>query len=128
LSVFLGNLPPPPDIDFSAFARANEMQKTILRLIATSAYEFNLPNVASDLLAGSLENPDIDRGLPDDQWIRELTRWQRQVLASLQVAMIDYSIGPGVRDTAYPLYIRPITDSEKQLCKMQKMRKSGNVV
>jgi hypothetical protein len=128
LSVFLGNLPPPPDIDFSAFPNANAMQKTILRLISSSAYAFNIGNVALDLLAESLENPDFERGLPDDQWLRELTRWQKQVLSSLQVAMIDYSMGPGTRDTAYPMYLRPASDTEKQMCGMQKMRKSGNVV
>ena len=128
LSVFLGNLPPPPNIDFSWFPNATEMQKTIIRLISSSAYEFNIANVALDLLAESLENPDIERGLPDDQWLRELTRWQKQILASLQVTMIDYSIGPGSRDTAYPAYVRPTTDAEKALCGMQKMRKSGNVV
>ncbi|KAF2626873.1 hypothetical protein BU25DRAFT_491794 [Macroventuria anomochaeta] len=127
LSVFLGNLP-PPNIDFSAFPNANEMQKAIFRLITSSAYEFNIANVALDLLAESLEKPDIERGLPDDQWLRELTRWQKQILASLQVAMINYSIGPGSRDTAYPAYVRPTTDAEKQLCTMQKMRKSDNVV
>lgn len=104
------------------------MQKTILRLISSSAYEFNVGNVALDLLAQSLENPDIERGLPDDQWLRELTRWQKQTLASLQVAMVDYSIGPGSRDTAFPVYLRPASDVEKQLCGMQKMRKNGNVV
>ncbi|KAJ8117285.1 hypothetical protein OPT61_g1490 [Boeremia exigua] len=127
LSVFLGNLPPPPNIDFSPFPKANEMQKTIIRLLATSAYEFNIGLVPEDLLAGSLENPD-GRGLPDDQWLRELARWQKQVLASLQVAMIDYSIGPGVRDTAYPFYFEPGSEAEKQLCGMQKMKKSGSVV
>ncbi|KAH6638205.1 hypothetical protein C7974DRAFT_156147 [Boeremia exigua] len=128
LSVWIGNLPPPPDIDFSPFPNANEMQKTIIRLIASSSYGFNVATVAQDLLAGSLENPDIDRGLPDDQWLRELTRWQKQILAALQVAMIDYAIGPGSRDTAFPVYLRPTSDSEKKLCQMQKMKKSGSVV
>lgn len=128
LSVFLGNLPPPPNIDFSAFPNANGIQKTILRLITSSAYAFNVGTVAQDLMAQSLENPDDVRGLPNDQWLRELSRWQKQVLASLQVAVIDYSLGPSLRDTAYPVHFRPDGDSDKRLCGMQKMRKSGNVV
>lgn len=79
-------------------------------------------------MARSVDDPDVENGLPDDQWLRELARWQKQVLASLQVTMIDYSIGPGVRDAAFPGKIRPGTDAEKKLCTMQKMRKSGNVV
>ncbi|KZM26287.1 hypothetical protein ST47_g2591 [Ascochyta rabiei] len=85
LSIFLGNLPPPPNIDFSTFPNANEMQKTILRLITTSAYEFNIANVALDLLTGFLERTPISK--------------------------------EGC----------PMINAEKQLCKMQKMRKSGKV-
>lgn len=128
LSVYLGNLPLPANIDFSMFPGANGVQRTILRLLATSSWVFNMATVPTDLLAGSLENPDREQGLPDDQWIRELTRWQHQILASLQVAFIDYAIGPEHRDTAAGDHIGPENEFEKRLCKMQKMRKSGDVV
>lgn len=110
------------------FPGANGIQRTILRLLATSSYAFNMATVPTDLLTGSLENPDKEEGLPDDQWIRELTRWQRQILASLQVAFLDYAIGPENRDTAAGVHIAPGNEFEKQLCSMQKMRKSGDVV
>ncbi|KAJ4992126.1 hypothetical protein SVAN01_02447 [Stagonosporopsis vannaccii] len=128
LSVYLGDLPLPANIDFSKFPGANGIQRTILRLLATSSYAFNMATVPTDLLAGSFENPDREEGLPDDQWIRELTRWQRQILASLQVAFLDYAIGPRNRDTAAGVHIEPENEFEKQLCGMQKMRKSGDVV
>ncbi|KAL1657356.1 hypothetical protein SLS61_000402 [Didymella pomorum] len=128
VAVYLGNLPLPANIDFGMFSGANGMQRTILRLLATSSYVFNMATVPTDLLAGSLENPNREEGLPDDQWIRELTRWQRQILASLQVAFIDYAIGPEHRDTAAGSHIAPENEFEKRLCKMQKMRKSGDVV
>ncbi|KAJ4363717.1 hypothetical protein N0V95_001032 [Ascochyta clinopodiicola] len=128
LSVYLGNLPLPANIDFSMFPGANGIQRTILRLLATSSYVFNMATVPTDLLAGSLENPSRDEGLPDDQWVRELTRWEKQILASLQVAFLDYAIGPENRDTAAGVHITPGNEFEKQLCGMQKMLKSGDVV
>lgn len=126
--MYLGDLPLPAHIDFSMFPGANGIQRTILRLLATSSYTFNMATVSTDLLAGSLENPNREEGLPDDQWIRELTRWQRQILASLQVAFIDYAIGPSHRDTAAGAFIAPANEFEKRLCGLQKMRKSGDVV
>ena len=110
------------------FPGANGMQRTILRLLATSSYVFNMATVPTDLLAGSLDNPNKEEGLPDDQWIRELTRWQRQILASLQVAFLDYAIGPENRDRAADVHVRPENEFEKKLCRLQKMRKSGDVV
>jgi hypothetical protein len=127
-NVWLGSLPPPPKVDTSMFPEANAIQQTILRLLSTSAWLFSLHNVAEDLLAGSLENPDSLRGLPDNQWILEVERWQKQILASIQVAFMDYSIGPSARDTAFPVQMPPITASERQLCGMQKMKKTGGVV
>lgn len=104
------------------------MQKTLIRLIATSAYVFNVENVATDLEALSNEDEDNKKGLPQDQWLRELSRWQKQVLASLQVAVRDYSTGPTQRDTGYGYFYAPSTKAEEQLCGMQKVRKNGDVV
>jgi hypothetical protein len=110
------------------FPKANDMQQAILRLLSTSAYDFNIGTIAKDLLAGSIENPDAIRGLPNNQWILELERWESQILASLQVAVIDYAIGPGIRDTAFPVFMKPLNAAEKQLCNLQKMQKTGDVV
>jgi hypothetical protein len=115
-------------MDFSMFPEANPLQKQILRLLVTSSYVFNLANVPIDVLAGSFDNPDLDNGLPDDQWVKELTRWQREILASLQVTVADYAIGPENRDLLAGHHLPPYTDAEKQLCGLQKMRKSGDVV
>ena len=87
-----------------------------------------MATVPTNLLAGSLENPNREEELPDDQRIRELTRWQRQILASLQMAFIDYAIGPKHRDNTAGGHIAPENEFEKRLCVMQKMRKSGDVV
>ncbi|KAF3001242.1 hypothetical protein E8E13_002985 [Curvularia kusanoi] len=128
LSVWLGSLPPPPHIDFSAFPNANEMQKTLIRLIATSAYVFNIEKVAKDFEARSVEDRDNEKGLPQDQWLNELSRWQKQILASLQVSVRDYSLGPWRRDKAYTKFYSPSTKAEEQLCGMQKVKKNGSVV
>jgi hypothetical protein len=124
----MGDLPPPPHIDNSMFPQANEIQKTILRLLSTSAWLFNIGTVAEDLLAGSIDDPNHQYGLPHNQWILEVERWEKHILASLQVSFTDYSIGPGIRDVAFPAYIGPESEAEKQLCGMQKMKKTGDVV
>jgi hypothetical protein len=128
LNIWMADLPPPPYIDNSMFPQANEMQKTILRLLSTSAWLFNIGTVVEDLMAGSLDNPNYQYELPDDQWILEVERWEKQILASLQVAFIDYSLGPGTRDVAFPVFEKPGSEAEKQLCGMQKMKKTGEVV
>jgi hypothetical protein len=110
------------------FPQANEIQKTILRLLSTSAWLFNIGTVAEDLLAGSIDDPNHQYGLPDNQWILEVERWEKHILASLQVAFTDYSIGPGIRDVAFPVFEKPRSEAEKQLCGMQKMKKTGDVV
>jgi hypothetical protein len=68
--------------------------------------------------------------LPDDQWVRELWRWQAISLAGLQIYISDYDIGPAVRNpTAAALYERPPREEGgRKLCSMQKMRKAGGFV
>lgn len=64
--------------------------------------------------------------LPDDQWAIEMGRFKAHALAGLQIAVADYAIGAKVRDPLAGPYTRqPETAGEKQLCGMQKMRKSG---
>ena len=68
--------------------------------------------------------------LPDDQWIQELRSWQASVWAAHQVMLVDYAIGPLVRDplTNATYVTKPSNEMEKMLCGTQKMRKLGGFV
>ena len=60
------------------------------------------------------------------QWINEATSWSKYLLASTQVILADFAMGPGTRSPSSKDKIRrPETEGEKTLCGAQKMRKSG---
>ena len=65
--------------------------------------------------------------LPEDQWKREAKLLMANSLANVQTIMSDFAIGPAVRDgsSANSYEMPPDTESERELCAMQKMRKSG---
>lgn len=65
-------------------------------------------------------------GLPDDQWMREVVAWEKFVWASLQTVTSDYAVGHATRDPSVLDHIRNETTlGERQLCGIQRMRKSG---
>jgi hypothetical protein len=59
-------------------------------------------------------------------WYIELIGWETELWAMFQIAITDWAIGPSVR--AGGNWEKPATPAEKQLCGMQKMKVSGNVV
>lgn len=64
--------------------------------------------------------------LPDDQWVQEAVGWESFVWAALQTAVSDYAIGPDLREPTARAYMRNETTlGEKQLCQVQRMRRSG---
>jgi hypothetical protein len=73
----------------------------------------------------SLAMMPIDSASPT-QWINEATNWSKYLLASTQIILADFAIGPGTRSpTSKDNVVRPATEGEKLLCGAQKMRKSG---
>lgn len=67
--------------------------------------------------------------LPNDQWQREVVRWEAIAWAGLQALLTDFAIGPKHRDPNADSYVKQAsTPGEKQLCQSQKMQKSGGFV
>lgn len=123
----------PSEVSQAIFPEASEVQQTVLKLIIISNYLFGtrLNEKNEALLAESIlpKSPDVYRVLKDDQWVDELVWAESKVWAALQVSITDYAIGPTLRDTAVDRnnFTAPVTDGEKQLCGMQKMKHSGNL-
>lgn len=110
------------------FLEANELQLSVLRLLVTSSYMFDMTNDATKLALSLADDSRVIPGLPPDQWIKELVWAESTAYAMLQVGFTDYAIGPKVRDSKAEDWVKPVTNGEKELCHMQRMRKSGNFV
>lgn len=112
------------------FTGASEIQIAALQLLMRSSQIFD----TAEAVFGGIEvgrilgegRMDILESLPDDQWIREVIAWEKYVWASLQTIISDYATGPATRDPSALDHIRnDTTPGERQLCGVQRMRKSG---
>jgi hypothetical protein len=129
----------PAEASRKVFPDANELQLAVLKLLVTSSYLFDrakgFPTQVNDYIdAGDaqLKPNEFDdvkiAGIPDDQWRRDLTRAEQVIWASLQAYIADYAIGPTLLEGKAADLIPPSTDGEKQLCGVQRVKKSGDVV
>jgi len=124
----LGPARQPSDL-YKLLPEANGVQKAILALLAQArdiraVYDSN--NYQADESRGGY--PYIE-SLPDDQWVRELKRWESAVWAVLQMAIRNYATGLSLSEASEKqIYTLAKTESEKKLCGMQKMRKPGGFV
>jgi hypothetical protein len=111
----------------SDYPGASDVQLAAIQLLITSTLMFDVSDAvqngvkASDLAGGTGNVPS----LPDDQWIQEVIGWNSFVWAALQTAVSDFAIGPAVREPSAQAYIGNLTAGEKELCKAQRMMKSG---
>lgn len=79
---------------------------------------------AEDLLIDGTAG--VGSGLPDDQWAQEVIAWENYVWATFQFLVTDYAVGHNVRvPIMQELMKQDLTSGEKQLCGVQRMRKSG---
>jgi hypothetical protein len=108
------------------FPKASEVQLAVIKLMlaATTLANFSeLPvrSNATETLSGGKS-----QGLPGDQWIFEVLHMSSFVWSALQTITSDYAVGPAVRalDTEEAVD-EPTTSGQKDLCRAQKMRKSG---
>lgn len=125
----LGGLP-DPDLFDQIFPHANEIQQTMLQLLAYAGNLFTISYMRDLKAAAVLTRTGIVESLPSDQWELELRRWNTIILTAYQIAITDYAIGIKVRDLdSASLYEwPPTTKGAKALCSMQKMRKNGGFV
>jgi hypothetical protein len=89
----------------------------------------------STILAIRLASPQIMTGaiiksMPDHFWTTEVYRWEQETLASLQIAMAYYAIGPQTLDqrSEGTTWAKPVTPEEKAQCGIVKMKSLGNFV
>lgn len=109
----------------------NEAQMvTLLRLdllteFLTTYYSVNSRG-ANALRASETVNDLSQIGLPNNQWMTEVSTWFAVSMAKLQQTVIDYATGPGyIPDGMY--LSRPVEQQEK-MCKNQILRSSsGNI-
>lgn len=112
------------------FPDATKLQLSILNLLLKIGRAYNTVSTrklkATDLL--DTTGGEIN-SLPDDQWIIELTGWQSYTWAAHQIAIADYALGPKWRNSDADKYtIPPNSPAEQELCKVQKMQKTGDAV
>ena len=71
----------------------------------------------------------IRTALPSDQWKTEVRGWESTTWAMKQFMVSDYAIGPGIREPRAQADVTNLrSPSDKQMCGLQKMRKSGGFV
>lgn len=125
-------MPLPGLIQSDSFPGASDIQIAALQLIATSSARFDTASAADAILkvqdlAGSSGSQILS--LPDDQWIQEITRWEKYIWASVQTVVSDYAVGYGARAPSAQSYVRTIlSPGERELCGAQRMMKSGGFV
>jgi len=79
--------------------------------------------------AALLANMGYIPTLPDDQWIHEATNWESFVWAALQMNILEYAIGPTVREPSTAALMKNKTSTgEKKLCNAQKVRVTSGFV
>ena len=78
------------------------------------------------VVAKKFGNLGFITSLPNDQWMREVLEWEKYIWASLQTVVSDYAIGYTALDPSTQDSIRKnLTVGEKQLCQVQRMKRSG---
>ncbi|KAF2132750.1 hypothetical protein P153DRAFT_382375 [Dothidotthia symphoricarpi CBS 119687] len=124
-------IPLPANATAGDFPYANKLQQTVIQLFLNTSYYFDSSNPTNDFAVRSMALPPSKSIVPyvdDGMWYLQLLGWERSIWATIQIAVMDWAIGPNVREGHTGNWTRPSTAAEKQLCKMQRMRVSGHVV
>jgi hypothetical protein len=122
----LGGLPAIPTKE--NMPQANDVQLAALQLLITSTVLFGQSEFQSFAASDFLWNGLIAR-LPDNQWEKEVTRWEIMTWAAMHHVIVDYATGPKNRDPRADDYVIPATEpGQKKLCQSLKVRKNGGFV
>lgn len=104
------------------------MQRIILSTCLQASWLFHTAN-SEIVKANRLIDGGMVPALPNDQWKQEVLAWEQTALASLQMSIAHYAIGPQALEGAAKNGLKkPETPAEKALCTAQKMKKDGNFV
>jgi hypothetical protein len=112
------------------FTSASDIQVAAIQILIDANEQSHIGSNRAARLTSKVESRGVlDAPVPDDQWVTEIQGWESFVWASLQTYVSDYAIGPQVRvEDAEKYTAKPDSDGLKQLCMVQKMRKSGSFV
>jgi hypothetical protein len=109
------------------------MQRALLELVISASYLSHTADVLTSKVAKRMLSQKVEiESLPSDFWKQEVLAWEQESYAGVQIAMSRYAtggVGAEAEDQADDAWwIKPGTEGEKNLCKMQKMKKSGGFV
>ncbi|KAL1608326.1 hypothetical protein SLS60_003267 [Paraconiothyrium brasiliense] len=119
---------PAPDTPTTIYPDATPIQASILQLLQsiTRVTDMNRSPQLGNLRASKAVMVGISPGLPDDQWIREVTAWEAFVWSGYQTLLSASVIGPKVFDAEGDTYRdEPTSIGDRMLCQSLKMRKAG---
>jgi hypothetical protein len=84
------------------FPDASELQIAALRMLANVSYAFPLgvdyPTKLLTTTLGSVVLQVVGSALPDDQWMKKVKLWDKQLQTAIRLAVADYAKGPMSRD------------------------------
>ncbi|KAF2109963.1 hypothetical protein BDV96DRAFT_604439 [Lophiotrema nucula] len=127
-SEFCTDLMSLPESINATFPEASALQRVLFKNIVMAFSMLEISRTHALKAAQLVQPGGLVPSLPDDQWRAEILYWESFVWAALQHQIADYAIGPAVRDTTggASKYVGNVTtEAQKQLCKVQKMRKAG---
>jgi hypothetical protein len=114
---------------YNLLPEASGVQKALLAVLAQTRDYRSILDSDNYEAAESRGGWPYIVSLPDDQWTKELKRWESSAWATLQIGIPYFATGPLQGGSwAKGNYTMSKTDGEKTLCGMQKMRKSGGFV
>jgi hypothetical protein len=108
---------------------ASPVQLATIQVLVDIAATLGI-NIVYDIQSALVLGMDtINTPISPTQWITEITAWESYVWAAFQTYVSDYAIGPGARAAEVEEYtIKPNSTGYDQLCKVQRMRKTGSFV
>lgn len=120
----------PFNLSLKGWENASSLQSSVLDLLVTSYYYISASRVNELRMNSAVEGPGyMTAEVPRNQWVTEARNIEAATWAAMQINIADYAIGPGVRTPDLKDYVgKPETKGDQQLCRAQKMRKSGGFV
>jgi hypothetical protein len=116
------------------FPGASDLQIQILQMVinAVEIYDFRIAAESTTNASTYLLNEIgyvYGNAIPNDQWVHEITTWDRWGWAAMQTYISDFAVGYGVQEPDLGRLLNSsLSDTEKQLCQLQRRVKTGGLV
>ncbi|KAI4276395.1 MAG: hypothetical protein L6R38_005678 [Xanthoria sp. 2 TBL-2021] len=96
----------------------------ILHIAELTTYSSVHSRGANALRASETLNDNSQIGLPNTQWMTEISSWFGISMAKLQQRVVQYATGPSTIPDSYELF-KPQTAAERNICNNQIIRKTN---